>query len=261
MRPGRPSGVAISVAVTGVALFFVLPLAGLVVRAPWSDLWSVLASAPVLAALRLSLISSIAAAALSLLFGIPLAWLLARSDFRGHALLRALVTLPMVLPPIVGGVGLLLAFGRRGIVGGWLHDTLGVQLPFSLAAVILAETFVAVPFLVLTLEGALRSLDRRYEEAAAVLGARPWTTFRRVTLPLVRPSLVAGAALAWARALGEFGATAAFAGSLQGRTRTVPLQVFLDLEVNPGAAVALSLVMVAIAVGVLVLGRRRWMVA
>src|SRR5688572_26542034 len=174
---------------------------------PWSDLGSLLADDEVVDALRLSLVTSLAATALSLVLGVPLAWVLARADFPGRGLLRGVVLLPMVLPPVVGGAALLFALGRRGLVGQWLDQHLGVVLPFSTAGVVVAETFVAMPFLVITVEAALRSVDRRYEDAAATLGAGRLTVLRRVTLPLVAPSLLAGAVLCWARALGEFGAT------------------------------------------------------
>ena len=189
----------------------------------------------------------------------PLAWVLARGTFPGRALVRALVLLPMVLPPVVGGVALLYAFGRsNGLVGPWLYDTFGIQFTFSKSGVILAETFVAMPFLVITVEGGLRSIDTRYEDAAATLGAGRFTTFRRVTLRLLAPSLIAGIALAWARALGEFGATITFAGNIQGRTQTTPLAVYLLLETQPAAAIALSLVLLAVSVVVLVSLRDRW---
>ena len=234
-------------------VFFVLPLAALVVRTPWSDLGAQLTTAEVREALGLSLACSLAATGLSIVLGVPLAWVLARTEFPGRAVARALVLLPMVLPPVVGGVALLLAFGRRGLVGQYLDAWFGVRLPFTTWAVVLAETFVAMPFLVITVEGALRSLDRRYEEAAATLGARRWTVMRRVTLPLIGPSLVAGAALAWARALGEFGATITFAQNSPGRTQTTPLAVYVLLQTNRPAAVALSLVLLAISIAVLAL--------
>jgi molybdate transport system permease protein len=169
------------------------------------------------------------------------------------------VTLPMVLPPVVGGAALLFALGRRGLVGGWLDDALGITLPFTTAGVVVANTFVAMPFLVVSVEGALRQADHRYEDAAATLGAGRWAVLTRVTLPLVRPSLVAGALLCWARALGEFGATITFAGNLPGRTQTMPLAVFLALERDRGSAVALSLVLVAVSLAVLVALRDRWL--
>jgi molybdate transport system permease protein len=240
-------------------VFLLLPLAGLLIRAPWSSLDRILVESQVVDALRLSLVCASAATVLSLLFGVPLAWVLARARFRGRGLLRAAVTLPLVLPPVVGGVALLLAFGRRGIVGQYLDSWFGFTLPFTTLGVVLAETFVAMPFLVVTVEGAFRSANRGYEEAAATLGASRLTVFRRVTLPLIGPSLVAGSVLCWARALGEFGATITFAGNFPGRTQTMPIAVYLALESDPEAAIALSLVLLAVSVAVLVGLRDRWL--
>jgi molybdate transport system permease protein len=244
---------------TVAVAFLLLPLAGLLVRAPWRSLDRVLGEGQVLDALRLSLICASTATVVSLLFGVPLAWVLARARFRGRGLLRALVTLPLVLPPVVGGVALLLAFGRRGIVGHYLDSWFGFTLPFTTLGVVVAETFVAMPFLIVTVEGAFRSADRGYEEAAATLGASRLTVFRRVTLPLIAPSLVAGSVLCWARALGEFGATITFAGNFPGRTQTMPIAVYLALERDPEAAIALSLVLLAVSVAVLVGLRDRWL--
>ena len=242
----------------GVA-FFLLPLLGLLLRAPWTEAAALLTSTESLTALRLSLLASLSATAIAIALGVPLAWILARVAFPGRAVLRALTVLPMVLPPVVGGVALLTAFGRSGIAGGWLYQTLGVHLPFTTAGAILAETFVAMPFLVITLEAGLRSMDRRFEDAARTLGARRWTVLWRVTLPLVRPSLVAGAVLCWARALGEFGATITFAGNFPGRTQTLPLAVYLALETNSSASILLSLVLLAVSLAVLVALRDRWL--
>ncbi|WP_405152048.1 ABC transporter permease [Sphaerisporangium sp. NBC_01403] len=236
--------------------FLALPLAGLLVRAPWGTLGARLGDPHVLEALRLSLVTSTAATVACLLAGVPLAWMLARVAFRGRRLVRALVTVPLLLPPVAGGVALLLALGRGGLVGAWLGS--GAGLPFTTAAVVLAEAFVAMPFLVLSVEGALRATDARFEEAAAILGASRWTVFRRVTLPLVAPGVAAGAVLCWARALGEFGATVTFAGSLPGRTRTMPLAVYHALESDPEAAIALSLLMLLVCVAVLACLRGRW---
>jgi len=241
----------------GVA-FLVVPLAGLLGRTTWRSLPRDLASPEVLTALRLSLVCSLGAVAVSLLLGLPLAFLLARVAFPGRNLVRALTTLPMVLPPVVGGVALLLAFGRRGLAGMWLDRALGVTLPFTTAGAVLAEAFVALPFLVVTVEAGLRSMDRRFEDAAATLGAGRWLVFRRVTLPLIGPSLGAGAALCWARALGEFGATITFAGNLPGSTQTMPLAVYLALQTDTDAAIALSLVLLAVSLAVLVVLRDRW---
>ena len=241
------------------ALFLLVPLVGLLVRAPWRGLGSILADGQVLDALRLSLLCASAATTASVVFGVPLAWVLARSTARGITLLRALVTLPLVLPPVVGGVALLMAFGRQGILGRFLDQWAGITLPFTTAGVIVAETFVAMPFLVITVEGAFRGSDRGYEEAAATLGASRLTIFRTVTIPLIAPSLLAGAVLCWARALGEFGATITFAGNFPGRTQTMPLAVYVALEANPDAAVALSLVLLVVSIAVLAGLRNRWL--
>lgn len=240
-------------------LFLVVPLVALVVRAPWGQAWTILQGSAAGEALRLSLWTSTAATAISLVIGVPLAWVLARTSFPGLRVLRALVTLPLVLPPVVGGVALLLAFGRNGIVGRYLDQWFGLTLPFTSAAVVIAETFVAMPFLVVTVEGALRSADQGFEEAAATLGASRMTVFRRVTVPLIAPSLVAGAVLCWARALGEFGATITFAGSFPGRTETMPIAIYYALETDPDAAILLSLVLLLVSVVVLVALRDRWL--
>ena len=242
----------------GVA-FLAIPLVGLLITTPWARLPELLASPVAYEALRLSLITSVSATALAVLVGVPLAWVLARARVPGRTFIRALVTLPLVLPPVVGGVALLLAFGRRGLIGQYLYDWFGVQLPFSTAAVILAEAFVAMPFLVITVEGALRSADPRFEEAAATLGARRWTVLRRVTLPLIGPALLAGTILAWARALGEFGATITFAGNLPGVTQTLPLAVYSALDTDRDAAIALSLVLLVASLAVLLLLRDRYL--
>jgi molybdate transport system permease protein len=256
-RRRRPAVSVVAVA-TLTVLFLAIPLVGLVTKASWSTLWSDLSDPVAVDALKLSLVCSLLATGLSLVFGVPLAWVLARTDFPGRNLVRALTILPMVLPPVVGGVALLLAFGRDGLLGRPLYDWFGIQFTFSTAGAVLAETFVAMPFLIITVEAALRSMDGRYEEAAANLGARRWTTFRRVTLPIISPSLVAGAALTWARALGEFGATITFAGDIQGRTQTLPLAVYLALQENEHVAIALSLALLAVCIVVLVSLRGRW---
>jgi molybdate transport system permease protein len=250
----------LAVTVAGLAFaFLVLPLVGLVRQVPWSGLGDDLTTPEARDALRLSLECSLWATLLAVLLGVPLAWVLARVPFPGRSVVRALTLLPMVVPPVVGGVGLFYAFGRSGLVGQYLSDWFGVQLTFSTAGAVMAETFVALPFLVVTVEAALRSVDRRYEDAAATLGARRVAVFRRVTLPLIRPGLVAGAALAWARALGEFGATITFAGNIQGRTQTMPLAVYLLLESRPQVAIGLSVVLVVVCVAVLALLRDRWL--
>ncbi|WP_106396906.1 molybdate ABC transporter permease subunit [Actinocorallia populi] len=245
-------------AAAGLA-FLVLPLAGLLVRTPWSTLPARLAEPRVLEALRLSLGTATLATAVCLLLGVPLAWVLARAEFPGRRLARALITVPLVLPPVVGGVALLLVLGRNGLIGRHLDAWFGLTFPFTTTGVVLAQIFVALPFLVISVEGALRASDPRYEEAAATLGASRWTVFRRVTLPLVAPGVLAGAVLCWSRALGEFGATITFAGNFPGRTQTMPLAVYLALETDPEAALVLSLVLLAVSLTVLVTLRDRWL--
>lgn len=252
-----PPPLVVGLALVGLSLF-VVPLLGLLARAPWSSLLGLLADDVVVDALRLSMITSLSAAAIALVLGVPLAWVLARVQFPGSGVVRGIVTLPLVLPPVVGGAALLFALGRRGVVGGPLEQLTGLVLPFSTWGVIIASTFVAMPFLVITVEGALRNLDQRHEGAAATLGASRWTVMRRVTLPMIRPSLVSGMVLTWARAFGEFGATVTFAGNLQGRTQTMPLAVFVALESQRDAAVAMSLVMVVVSLAVLVAMRGQW---
>src|SRR5216683_8339061 len=247
-----------ALATLGVA-FFILPLLGLLLRAPWGDAARSLTEPETLDALRLSMVASLSATALGLILGVPLAWVYARVEFPGRDLLRALTTLPMVLPPVVGGFALLLAFGRRGLLGSWLNTTFGITFPFTTAGVVMAETFVAMPFLILTVEAGLRSMDRRYEEAARTLGASRWSVFTRVTMPLIGPSLFAGAVLCWARALGEFGATITFAGNFPGVTQTMPLAVYLLLETNQEASYILSLVLLLVSLVVLVGLRDRWL--
>lgn len=237
--------------------FLALPLAGLLLRAPWTELGGQMATPEVGQALWISLVTSLGALLLATVVGVPLAWVLARKDFRGKVLVRSLCLLPMVLPPVVGGVALLLAFGRRGIVGAPLYELVGVSLPFSSLGVVLAQAFVAMPFLVVTVEAGLRSIDPRYEGVAASLGAGGWTTFRRVTLPLLSPALLAGMGLAWARALGEFGATITFAGNLPGRTQTMPLAVYVELQTRPEVAILLSLILLAVSGAVLVAAHGR----
>lgn len=244
--------------IAGVAL--ALPVIGLMWRAPWSSVVDVLRDDGVRTALRLSVVTSVGATALAAMLGLPLAWVLARREFPGRRVVRALALIPLVLPPVVGGVALLLAFGRRGLLGQWLDQWFGITLPFTTAGAIVAEAFVALPFLVLTTEAAFRNLDRRYEDAARTLGARPLKVVWRVVVPLTWPSLVAGLVLAWARALGEFGATITFAGNTPGRTSTVPLQVYVLLETGRlDSAIVLSVVLLAVSVGVLVALRDRWL--
>jgi molybdate transport system permease protein len=240
---------------TAGALFVVLPLVAMVTRVDWSGYWSLVSSASARAALVLSLQTSAASTALCVVLGVPLALVLARCRFPGADLLRSLVMVPLVLPPVVGGIALLYTFGRRGLLGETLQVA-GLQVAFSTTAVVLAQTFVALPFLVMSLEGALRTAGSRYDVVAASLGARPTTVLRRVTLPLVWPGLLSGTVLSFARALGEFGATITFAGSLQGVTRTLPLEIYLQRETDPDAAVALSLLLVVVAVLVIAVTRQ-----
>ncbi|AXJ11666.1 molybdate ABC transporter permease subunit [Arthrobacter sp. PM3] len=238
------------------AVFVLLPLAAVVARVNWAQFVPLITSDASLTALGLSLRTSAASTVLCLVLGVPLALVLARAQFRGQRLLRSFVLLPLVLPPVVGGIALLYTFGRQGLLGRSLQVA-GIQIAFSTTAVVLAQAFVALPFLVVSLEGALRSAGSRYEAVAATLGARPTTVLRRVTLPLVLPGLASGAVLSFARSLGEFGATLTFAGSLQGVTRTLPLEIYLQRETDADAAVALSLVLVAVAVAVVGLSYRR----
>ncbi len=236
-----------------------LPVVGLVQRAPWSSLPTLLGESDVLDALRVSLVVSLFAAGACVVLGLPLALVLARCRLRFGGVARAVVMLPMVLPPVVAGTALLFALGRRGLVGQWLDSWFGVSLPFTTAGAVVAAAFVALPFFVVTVEAALRQAGDDLDEAAATLGAGAWGTLLHVTLPTIRPALAAGTALAWARAVGEFGATLTFAGNFPGRTRTLPLETYLALERNPESAVAISLVLMAVALAVLVTLRDRWM--
>lgn len=240
-------------------LLLLLPLVGLLVRAPWSTLPDQLAAPGIADALRLSLVTATLSSLVCVVLGVPLAWLLARVEFPGRPLLRALVTVPLVLPPVVGGVALLTVFARNGLVGSWLYDATGVTIAFSTAAVVLAQTFVALPFLVLSVEGALRSTDASFDDAAATLGATRWATFVRVTLPLAAPGILSGAILAWARALGEFGATITFAGNFPGVTQTLSLRVYFTLQSNPDGALVISLLMLVVSIAVLAALRERWL--
>jgi molybdate transport system permease protein len=254
--PGRRTPLPIAVLAAIGACFVALPLAALLIRAPWSNLIDELSSAGAWTALRLSIVVSLSAAALSLILGAPVAWVLARSAIPARSVLRAIVILPLVLPPVVGGVGLLAALGRSGIVGRWLHD-IGIQLTFTVWGAVVATTFVSIPLVILAVEAGIRSLDPRFEQAASTMGASRGYVLRRVTLPLLRPQLAAGLVLAWARALGEFGATITFAGNLAGRTQTLPLAVYQTRQTDPGAAILISLLLVALSLIVLVSMRDR----
>ncbi len=254
---GAPRSV-VAVAATAV-LLLALPVLALVQRAPWSGLTSLLTRREVVDALGVSLVVSLLAAAIVLVLGTPLAWILARVDLPLRRLVRALVLLPMVLPPVVGGTALLFALGRRGLFGQWLDRWFDLTLPFTTAGAVVAATFVALPFYVVTVEGALRTSSEDLEQVASTLGAGPVAVLRRITLPRLLPAMGAGLALAWARALGEFGATITFAGNLPGRTRTLPLATFQALESDPEAAIALSLVLLTVSLAVLVPTRDRWL--
>jgi molybdate transport system permease protein len=245
-------------ATLGVALV-ALPLVGLAVRTPWSRLVEVLTGETATVALRLSLVVATLAAVISFVLGFPLAWVLARRTFRGATIVRGLVVLPLVMPPVVAGVGLLAAFGRRGIVGQWLYEWFGLQITFTTTAAVLAAAFVSFPLAVLALEAGLRGLDERLEDAASTLGASRWYVLRRLTLPLLGPQIAAALVLSWARALGEFGATITFAGNLQGRTQTLPLAVFERLQTDREAAFALSMLMVGLAFAVIMALRGRFL--
>jgi molybdate transport system permease protein len=246
----------------GIALaFLVLPLIALIAQVPWGDIGQVVAESGVVQSLALSLGAGAAATFFCVLLGVPLAWVLARSVEWNPAvrrLLRALVTVPLVLPPVVGGIALVLLLGRTGVIGGPLNALFDIQIPFTTPAVIISETFVALPFMVLAVEGSLRGVDRRLEDAAETLGASRWRIFRRISLPLIAPGVAAGAVLSFARALGEFGATITFAGDFPGVTRTMPIAAYIALESDPGAAYVIALILLIVAVGVLFALRDRW---
>ena len=249
---------ALGIAALPAFVIVVLPRVAVTWRAPWSNLWSAVSDESSRSALKLSLRTSLIATATAFVFGTPLAWFLANARFRGRSVVRALCILPMVLPPVVGGVALLYAFGRRGLVGSLLDDWFGIRLAFSEAGAVLAEFFVAAPFFIVVMEAAFESIDSRLVGTARTFGSGPWKTFFTVSLPLVRTSLIAGLALTWARALGEFGATITFAGNTPGRTQTVPLAVYSSLESGNDSAIALSLLMMIVSVVVLVVLRNRW---
>jgi molybdate transport system permease protein len=254
---GRAPALLIVPALVGV-VFLLLPMLALLVRTPWNEFWGQLTSPAILDALRLSIVTSLAALVIVFLLGVPLAWVLARVDFPGRSVVRALVIVPLVLPPVVAGVALLSAFGRRGILGQPLFEAFGVTIPFSTPAVVLAHAFVSLPFFVLSLEGALRATNREYDVVAATLGASRWTIFRTVSLPLAGSGLLAGLVLAWARALGEFGATITFAGNYPGTTRTMPNAIYTALQADPDTALVISVILMFVSIGVLALLRERW---
>ncbi|WP_046317711.1 ABC transporter permease [Mycobacterium sp. UM_Kg1] len=240
------------------AAFVVLPLVGIAVKVDWPHFWSLISSPSATTALHLSLRTAAASTVLCVLLGVPMALVLARSRAAVVRILRPLVLLPLVLPPVVGGIALLYAFGRLGLLGRYL-EAAGVHIAFTTTAVVLAQTFVSLPFLVIALEGAARTAGADYELVAATLGARPSAVWWRVTLPLLTPGLVSGSLLAFARSLGEFGATLTFAGSLEGVSRTLPLAIYLQRVSDAEAAAAMSLLLVAVAVLVVgMLGARQW---
>ena len=255
----RPPIAVLVAAIIAVAVL-ALPLVGLLQRTPWSSLGTMLGQTATLEALRVSVVVSLIAAAVSVVLGLPLAWVLARLSFRGRALVRAIVLLPMVLPPVVGGIALFFALGRRGLIGRALHSGFGVDtLIGTTAGAVIAAAFVSMPFFVITAEAGLRQLDPRLESAASTLGAGRWTVLRRITLPLLAPSLAAGTTLSWARALGEFGATITFAGNQPGRTRTLPLAIAQANEAGrPEAAIAMSVLLIGVSLLILIGLRHRW---
>ncbi|KQP66460.1 MULTISPECIES: ABC transporter permease [unclassified Nocardioides] len=255
---GRPPLVLVVPGAVAAALL-VVPLVTLVLDTPWGDFLDQLGSAPVLAALRITALTSAVTVLACLVLGTPLAWLLARVDFAGRSVLRAAVAVPLVLPPVVAGVALVTALGRNGVVGSLLRETTGLTVPFTTTAVVIAHTFVAMPFYVLSVEGALRTAGERYDVVAATLGATRWHAFRRVTLPLAMPGVVAGAVLAWARSLGEFGATITFAGNFPGTTQTMPSLIYTQLQADPAVARTLSMILLLVSVGVLAGLRNRWL--
>lgn len=246
-------------AVAGLALL-VLPIAALLVRADWANLPAAITTPEALSALALSLQTATVATIVCLLVGVPLAVVIARAGPRVAGVLRALTSLPLVMPPLVGGVALLYLLGRNGLMGAWLDVAFDIRIPFTTAAVVIAQAFVALPFLVISVEGSLRTVGTRFEVVGATLGASRWMIFRRITLPLVWPGLLAGTVLSFARALGEFGATALFAGNAGGVTRTIPLAIYSAFNgagVSQDSAIALALMLVAVTAVVLLLARNR----
>jgi molybdate transport system permease protein len=252
------SRVVLGVPAALALLLLVVPLVALLLQADWARIPSDLATPTVLPALRLSLITTSITAVLCLLLGTPLAWFLARSDHPATSWARAPLTVPLVLPPVVGGVALLMTWGRNGLIGQHLAP-FGIQIPFTTVAVVLAETFVAMPYYVLAVEASMRGLDPRLESVARTLGAGDLRYLRTVAVPLVLPGIASGLALAWARALGEFGATITFAGNFPGRTQTLPLLVYVELERDPQVAISISIMLLAVSVLVLGVLRGRWL--
>ncbi len=261
MRPIRAPGISLPrwvyLPAAAGAIFVVLPLLAIALKVDWSRFGALITSPAARAALLLSLRTATASTLLCVVLGVPLALVLARHRGALVRVLRPLVLMPLVLPPVVGGLALLYVFGRLGLLGHYL-EAAGIRIAFTTAAVVLAQAFVSLPFLVIALEGAARTAGSDYDMVAATLGAPPTTVWWRVTLPLLAPGLLSGVVLAFARALGEFGATLTFAGSRQGVTRTLPLEIYLQREGDPEAAVALSVLLIAIAAVVVIgLGARR----
>ena len=257
-RPGRlPPAIAAPAAIATLVL--VVPLVALLARAPWNEMSDLLASEALRSALRLSLLTATIATVVCVLVGVPLAWVLARVPFPGRRFVRAVVTVPLVLPPVVAGVALLTAFGRHGFIGAPLRDAFGVTIPFSTTAVVLAQVFVAMPFLVLTVESTFRTADPTLDEEAAIAGATGWQTFRLVNVPIALPGILSGAVLAWACAIGEFGATITFAGNAPGVTRTMPLEIYTALQTDPEPAIALSILLLALSIVVLAALLEKWL--
>ncbi|HYT28091.1 MAG TPA: ABC transporter permease [Ktedonobacteraceae bacterium] len=245
-----PARLLVGVLAGSFFLFLGIPLAALIIREPPAMLWQAIQQPEAIEALQLSIVTTCISTLLSVVFGLPVAYILARLRFRGRAFLETLVTMPTVLPPVVAGVALLITFGRFGLLGRYLSP-LGITLPFTTVAVVMAQMFVSAPFFINSAKAGLEQLDRRYELAAYTLRASPLYTFRRVVLPLIRPALLAGAGLAWARALGELGATITFAGNFPGITETTPIAVYIAAESDLDAAVSLSVVLLAVSFGVL----------
>jgi molybdate transport system permease protein len=254
-REGRPPswrGLTLWLLASPLLAFLVVPLLALLLRLEWGGLWASLSSPVVAQALALSMATSLTATALAVCFGAPLAYLLARRRFRGRTLVDTLIDLPMVLPPSVAGIALLMAFGRRGLIGGPLA-TLGISISFTEAAVVLAQCFVAAPYFVKAAAAGFVAVERELEQAAALDGASGWQVFRRVTVPLAWPALLGGAVMTWARALGEFGATIIFAGNLPGRSQTMPLAIYLGFERDLSLALTMAAILLAISFAVLAL--------
>lgn len=249
----------LSVVAAVAGLFIAVPLVSVAVRVPWARSFELLGSPMIRKALFVSMLSSVVATVLVVAFGVPLAHWLSRNDSLAARVVRVLTIAPIVLPPVVGGIALLAAFGRRGVVGQWLNDWFGLTLPFTRTAVVMAQVFVAMPFLVLSVESAFRQAGNSLDDAARTLGAGPLRVFLRVSLPSILPAVGAGAVLSWARAFGEFGASITFAGSMSGRTQTLPMAVYELATIDYPQALAVSLFMIAVSVGILVGMRNRWL--